>query len=787
MMDKIRSLFISSRSKRSIRFYKYFVSYIFLVILILVIMGYIVYHNFITILQREVESSNLTALEKVCETVDSRLMEMGRLAINISENYTLSYSSFVGDGYNYAKCVEELKKYSSGNIFMHDILLYYKARDNQRIYTTNGVYDLDTLFNSIYVYQDWGKQEFLDMLSVMDEPYVRPVGPVLVNNINTEKFLTYVYPIPVRSIKPQGAVLFLIKNSNIYDIIKNSMKEYNGYIYILDDKNRPVFSNYSGLADNQPLHILENIDIDSINKGTTQINIDNEYFSISRTTSEYNGWSYVTLMNTDQFLYKVNTPQKIFMWTVLVVFALGVVIAFIFSSNQYNALRSLADTLKRQVNKDNTADINDRDEIKFISRSIEAISKENTGLSTQLRSSMKRARSQFLMSLLKGEGQNKGLQMEVLGNFDIKMEEGNNVTVLLFVIDNYESFKKNNEKDMEDLVKFSVINVMEELSKSLGDGYGVDLMESGQIAVIVNTKPGADSKNLMIELIDIAKAFFKQHYDITFTVGVGGSYDSLSMIKKSYREASRAISYRLIKGRDQVILYNELKADGNANYSYPVAYDQKLQVAIKQADVLQAENVINELMKEIACRDVTPEMAMSIYYGIINGIIKVIDEMKLEICNCIDLNLDQYLVAQFETIEDFKNILVDFCNRICYFIEAQKEEKNVKLIEEMITFLHENYSDSNLCLEVIADNFNISPSYSSKIFKANTGFSIMQYIDNYRMEKARMLLKNTDLGLREILDSVGYVDKVNFIRKFKKNEGLTPIQYRSIYGIGGGK
>ena len=48
------------------------------------------------------------------------------------------------------------------------------------------------------------------------------------------------------------------------------------------------------------------------------------------------------------------------------------------------------------------------------------------------------------------------------------------------------------------------------------------------------------------------------------------------------------------------------------------------------------------------------------------------------------------------------------------------------------------------------------------------------------MEKVKTLLKTTNLNLREIIDRVGYVDETNFIRKFKKFEGMTPIQYRAM-------
>ena len=55
----------------------------------------------------------------------------------------------------------------------------------------------------------------------------------------------------------------------------------------------------------------------------------------------------------------------------------------------------------------------------------------------------------------------------------------------------------------------------------------------------------------------------------------------------------------------------------------------------------------------------------------------------------------------------------------------------------------------------------------------------MRYIDTLRMEQAKRLLQSTQLTIREIVKEVGYTDVSNFMRKFKKNEGITPTQYRN--------
>lgn len=62
------------------------------------------------------------------------------------------------------------------------------------------------------------------------------------------------------------------------------------------------------------------------------------------------------------------------------------------------------------------------------------------------------------------------------------------------------------------------------------------------------------------------------------------------------------------------------------------------------------------------------------------------------------------------------------------------------------------------------------------------GSPLMQYVDGIRMTKAKQLLLGTDLKIKDIVEQVGLTDPNNFFRKFKKREGVTPLEYRGARG-----
>ena len=87
----------------------------------------------------------------------------------------------------------------------------------------------------------------------------------------------------------------------------------------------------------------------------------------------------------------------------------------------------------------------------------------------------------------------------------------------------------------------------------------------------------------------------------------------------------------------------------------------------------------------------------------------------------------------------------------------------------------------DLSLPDLADEIGISPTYLSRIFKAETGSSFVGYLTNLRMEKARHLLETTALSVREISERTGFASCNYFIRVFRQQTGLTPAQYQGQF------
>lgn len=110
-------------------------------------------------------------------------------------------------------------------------------------------------------------------------------------------------------------------------------------------------------------------------------------------------------------------------------------------------------------------------------------------------------------------------------------------------------------------------------------------------------------------------------------------------------------------------------------------------------------------------------------------------------------------------------------------IEEYTEAQNKSISEEIIHIIQEEY-DSNLTLESIAQRLQYNPNYLSSIFSKEMNTSFSEYLTQYRINIAKEWLIETDWSIKVISDKLNYNNPQNFIRSFKKIEGITPGKYR---------
>lgn len=136
--------------------------------------------------------------------------------------------------------------------------------------------------------------------------------------------------------------------------------------------------------------------------------------------------------------------------------------------------------------------------------------------------------------------------------------------------------------------------------------------------------------------------------------------------------------------------------------------------------------------------------------------------------------------AAFSNLDEFKKCASIITTEICKWVVLQQAARSEQLKNKLIEYVSANFSDYDISIDKLAQIFSLSQSYLGKFFKSETGYNFMQYITMLRMDHIKRKLVTSDLPIKEIVQSSGYADTSNFIRKFKTSEGMTPGQFREI-------
>lgn len=114
-------------------------------------------------------------------------------------------------------------------------------------------------------------------------------------------------------------------------------------------------------------------------------------------------------------------------------------------------------------------------------------------------------------------------------------------------------------------------------------------------------------------------------------------------------------------------------------------------------------------------------------------------------------------------------------------LKERQEAKTTRPIRLAKQFIQENYQ-CNITLEDVCKAVGFSSAYFSALFKKETGEGFSKYLTEVRVNRAKELLRETDLPVTEICQAVGYSDRKHFTQTFHKMTGVNPAEFRRLYG-----
>lgn len=220
-----------------------------------------------------------------------------------------------------------------------------------------------------------------------------------------------------------------------------------------------------------------------------------------------------------------------------------------------------------------------------------------------------------------------------------------------------------------------------------------------------------------------------------------------------------------------------------SGYVYPIEQEKLLQGYIAQGNKSAAQKILNDILGHIffsSRGDFAYIKARVIELVVILS--RAAIEGGADITEVFGLNHD-YIndVQNFESLNELNQwlakVLIRFTNSVFEFSMT----KHSDLIKRVIGYIRKNYMNK-ISLNDISEYTKLSVSYLSKVFKEQTNENLSAYINQVRIESAKLFLLDNSIPLVEVSYLSGFEDQSYFSKVFKKLTSVTPGKYRDKKG-----
>lgn len=289
--------------------------------------------------------------------------------------------------------------------------------------------------------------------------------------------------------------------------------------------------------------------------------------------------------------------------------------------------------------------------------------------------------------------------------------------------------------------------------------------EHNQAVVIVNT--AHDQEALREEVVGLLAVQADRP-----PVGISGRHESYLALNNAYVEAVVAVNERLHPQADGLYLFADIPEDARES-TLPTLERSLIQESVRSDNRELVLRSVNAMFDRILTETLHPRIATLACYDVVNLCVRLYSLFDVPLSARRIGALSDFVSPQ-ALREAVGHLLCDLCAAV-----RDKTSRTIASTKyNLIGFVQEHFRDSNLSLSLLADEFHLSQSYISKLFKDETGQTFVSYVRQLRLSYVKKQLMETDKQVKDIILDTGYVDVANFVRTFRQEEGVTPLQYR---------
>jgi len=304
------------------------------------------------------------------------------------------------------------------------------------------------------------------------------------------------------------------------------------------------------------------------------------------------------------------------------------------------------------------------------------------------------------------------------------------------------------------------------------------------VAFLFRADSEEDLKEKQNRFAEELKSLLADDKDIRYFGGVGTAVNRMSELPQCFETASRVFAHRYFVKESAIFGSEEMEAalsvpreDFSLSKVDPKYMDRsKIRDFLKMGQREEVIYFVEEFFKAmgngaLGSTIFRQYVLMDVYFCVT----EFLGELQISRDN---IDAPDVVAESMQSEKSMVAYVVDIMKNALELRENAASNRYRNVMDEAIGYIEKHYAEEDLSLNVLASHVNFSPNHLSMIFSQQTGKSFIKYLTEYRMQKAKELLRCTGKRSSEISVEVGYKDAHYFSYLFKKTQGMTPTQYR---------
>ncbi|WP_284646298.1 AraC family transcriptional regulator [Paenibacillus silviterrae] len=748
---------------------RFFVSYL-IVLMVPILMGSYLYTHTVNVVEDGALQANSSILKQNMEIIDQRLAEIDNMVnrfsilANVRSAMTVGLPLLDDDYYLFTELKKDLSSYMT-NEFIFDFAVFLKKSETL-ISVSGGIYHGKEEYERFMKFGHLGYERWSSLITERFKSFMPPA--VLHFDGRQIPAVAYTSSLYLGSnAAPDGAFVIYIDESKLSSMLHHVTGDSGGWAYIVDGAGQVMASTKEDPLLVQPAEISR--EHDYFHK-----QMDGQDMLVAYTTSNYNGWKYISVTPSDSVLSKAVFIKRTTWYMTLFTLLVGLCIAVYLSYRNSKPLQELFHSFKTYVTREEGKGQN---EYEFMKVALHEIISSKQQLEHMMDEQLPLLKNSFLDKLLRGDFHSSN-EMEA---FQIQARLHNKRAGFLLLMVKIRGYNGIISPDFLKELHFSKFIVKNLLGDILGSDNWIHDVSEDTIVVwygLASADPD-DFREELQQKLGTLDELLRTKFAIHGTMIASPPYESLNDSWKAYQQTRQTIDY--VEESSGIVWTQEL-VPTETSYYYPMEVEVKLNNTVLAGESGELASLLEHIYAEnLQKRKLAPSVLHQLLLELRGTLTKISGQMQIKNGQALDDWPSKLVQAKHGDFAETYSLISKYLLVLCEEAKQNRNRHNEDTLRQMLEFIEIEYGNPDLSLTSLSTHMKLTESYISYFFKQHLQMNFSVYLENKRLDKACELLAHSGHSIQDIAAQVGYSSDRVFRRAFKRVKGIQPTQYRDSF------